>query len=180
MRKFYSISIFLISLALVAFGVWIVFNPTVSLRVFTLSIGILLLIHGVVEMISFVEQRKIWNISFIFLVNGLLSLVVGGITLFVPDLAEQTFVYIFAIWLLLSSLIQMYAAFSLRDVRGWGWLFAVGVIIFVFAIASLLSKMTVAFVVSLSFGLYFIVQGIGLFVIWLLLRRVTRRTIYRD
>lgn len=118
MRKFYSISIFLISLALVAFGVWIVFNPTVSLRVFTLSIGILLIIHGIVEMISFIEQRKIWNISFIFLVNGLLSFVVGGITLFVPDLAEQTFVYIFAIWLLLSSLIQMYAAFSLRDVRG--------------------------------------------------------------
>lgn len=180
MRKFYSFSLLTFGLAMVAFGVFVMMNPELSLRVFTLFIGSLLGLYGIVEIVAFVEQRKVWNISFLFLLNGLLALGVSIFTFARPELAEMTYVFVFGIWVLVSAIFQMIAALSLRRIPGWGALLAIGLVLFIFALVILLSKMAAAITVSVTFGIYFIAQGMALFFAWMLLRRFRTASSLRD
>lgn len=181
MRKFYLLLILLISIAMGAFGMWFMVNPALSLRAVTLTIGVLLMFHGIVEIVSFIRERKVWNISFLFLLNGLLSLGIGGFALVSPSTAETTFIILFAVWLLISAVLQMITAFSIRNTKGWIYLLMLSVIVFIFALLSFFSKLPVAITVSMTIGIFFILQGLSMFFVFLFARRLSKvSTSYMD
>src|SRR5699024_11623819 len=77
MKKIYLIAIFLLGISMSILVFFILFNPDVSLTSVTLFIGVLLLLNGVNEIISYVKQSKVWNISLWHLIEGIFSLIIG-------------------------------------------------------------------------------------------------------
>src|SRR5699024_11273035 len=111
----YLIAIFLLGISMSILGFFILFNPDVSLTSVTLFIGLLLLLNGVNEIISYVKQSKVWNISLWHLIEGIFSLIIGITAFFYTDVAQQVFVFIFAFWILLSGILFI---FFCRCVKG--------------------------------------------------------------
>src|SRR5690625_4611140 len=103
MKKIYLIAIFLLGFSMSIVGFFLLCNPYVSLTSVTLFIGLLILLNEVNEIISYVKQSKVWNISRWHLIEGIFSLIIGLTAFFYTDVAQQVFVFIFAFWILLSS-----------------------------------------------------------------------------
>ncbi|EUJ30185.1 hypothetical protein PCORN_08772 [Listeria cornellensis FSL F6-0969] len=59
MRKFYLYFILVMGLVMIGLGLWFVFNPSTSLAAFTFVIGIVLLLNGLNEIISYFKGRKV-------------------------------------------------------------------------------------------------------------------------
>jgi len=180
MRSFYNISIFILAVLLGVFGGWIIFNPEISLRAMTLTLGFIFIFHGVVEVFSFIRERTVWNISFFYLFSGLISLGLGIFTFWQVEFAETTFVLVISIWIFATAILQIAAAISLRDFRGWGYLLTIGLVLFIFAIISFMSKEFFATGLSVLIGSYFIVQAIAIFLFAIFLYRMRTMGIFRD
>src|SRR5690625_5194909 len=82
MKKIYLIAIFLLGISMSILGFFILFNPDVSLTSVTLFIGLLLLLNGVNEIISYVKQSKVWNISLWHLIEVIFYLIICFISMF--------------------------------------------------------------------------------------------------
>src|SRR5699024_11409489 len=84
-KKIYLIAIFLLGISMSILCFFILFIPDVSLTSVTLFIGLLLLLNGVNEIISYVKQSKVWNISLWHLIEGIFSLIIGLTAFFYTD-----------------------------------------------------------------------------------------------
>src|SRR5699024_11386180 len=104
MKKIYLFAVFFLGISMSILGFFILFNPDVSLTSVTLVIGLLLLLNGVNEIISYVKQSKVWNISLWHLIEGVLSLIIGRTAFFYTDVAQKVLVFCFSFWLFLSAL----------------------------------------------------------------------------
>lgn len=180
MRTFYMFSTIVIATLLGLFGGWIILNPTISLRAMTLTIGSIFILHGLIEIFSFIRERKVWNISFLYFVSGFVSLSLGIFSFWKIELAERTFVIVIAIWLFVTALLQITAALTLRSFRGWGYLFTIGLLLLIFAVFSFLSKDFFSIGISVFVGTYFIAQAFALILFALLLGRIRTQDVFRD
>src|SRR5699024_12797692 len=91
MKKIYLIAIFLLGISMSILGFFILFNQDVCLTSVTLVIGLLLLLNGLNEFISYVKQSRVWNISLCHLIEGSFSLFISLTAIFCPDFAHQCF-----------------------------------------------------------------------------------------
>src|SRR5699024_1264193 len=89
MKKIFLLAIFLLGISMRFLSFFILFNPDVSLTSVTLFIGLLLLLNGVNEIISYVKQSKVWNISLWHLIEGIFSLIIGLTAFSYTDVAQQ-------------------------------------------------------------------------------------------
>lgn len=172
MKKTYLFSILLLGLAMTILGFFILFNPSTSLMTATLIIGSLLILNGVNEIIGYFQQARVWNISYWHLIEGIFSLVIGVTTFFYTDIAQQLFVFIFAIWILLSAVSHIFISRTLKGLPGANLLLGLGVIMFVFAILSFFTQLIAAITLSIIIGLFFIAQGLIWIALWLVIRKL--------
>lgn len=171
MKKIYLIAIFLLGISMSILGFFILFNPDVSLTSVTLFIGLLLLLNGVNEIISYVKQSKVWNISLWHLIEGIFSLIIGLTAFFYTDVAQQVFVFIFAFWILLSGLSHIFISRTVKGMPGEKLIFVLGIVMLILAIISLFTQFIAAITVAIVIGVFFIAQGF----IWISLGLVFRK-----
>ena len=167
----YLFSTFFLGLAMTLIGIFILVNPTTSLTAVTLIIGILLILNGVNEIVGYIKQAKIWNISRWHLVEGLLALGFGIATFFYTDVAQQIFVIIFAVWILFSAISHIFIARKLNFIPGSGWLTAFGILLLIIAIGSLFTQMFAAVTIATLIGIIFLAQGFMWLTLWGVLRK---------
>src|SRR5699024_1583455 len=86
-----------------AYLFFFLFNSSKSLTSVKLIIVLLFLLNGVNEVLGYISQAKIWNISRWHLIEGVFSVLIGMATFFYTNFAEQIFVFMFALWMLLSA-----------------------------------------------------------------------------
>lgn len=171
MKKIYLFAVFFLGISMSILGFFILFNPDVSLTSVTLIIGLLLLLNGVNEVISYIKQSKTWNISRWHLVEGVFSLLVGLATFFFTDVLQQVFVFIFAFWIFLSAISHIFISRTLKGMPGTGMIFILGIVMFVLAIVSLFTQFIAAITAAIIIGVFFIAQGF----IWIALGLVLKK-----
>lgn len=171
MRKTYLLVIFILGISMSILGFFILFNPSASLTSVTLIIGLLLLLNGINEILGYITQAKIWNISRWHLIEGVFSLIIGLTTFFYIDFAQQIFVFIFAIWILLSAISHIFISRTLKGFPGTNLLFILGIIMLILAVISFFTPFIAALAVAITIGMFFIFQGF----IWISLGLVIRK-----
>lgn len=77
MKNIFKYLLLISAILMMAMGFWFIFNPTASLKTTTILIGLLLGGNGLVEIFSFLQERKVWNISKWILFDGFASLIAG-------------------------------------------------------------------------------------------------------
>jgi uncharacterized membrane protein HdeD (DUF308 family) len=121
--------------AAILFGVLTVIWPGLSLAVLVILFGIYTLLEGIFNVIAAVRLRQGERRWLALLLEGLVSVAVGAVTLVLPGLTALALIFLIAAWAILTGVLEIVAAVRLhRLVRGGGWLALSGVLSLVFGV----------------------------------------------
>ncbi|EIB7706938.1 HdeD family acid-resistance protein [Listeria monocytogenes] len=171
MRKLYTYFVLILGVAMIGLGIYLMFNPSTSLQALTIFIGIILVLNGINEVISYFGERKYWGISKWIMLDGILSILVGGFAIFDSNMADRVFIIIFAIWILASAILRILTAFAVKGFPGWTLLLIMGIIGLIIAVISLFTNTLVAIAIGIILGLFFIFQGITCLSLWWVIQK---------
>lgn len=57
-RKLYTYFVLILGVAMIGLGIYLMFNPSTSLQALTIFIGIILVLNGINEVISYFGEQK--------------------------------------------------------------------------------------------------------------------------
>jgi uncharacterized membrane protein HdeD (DUF308 family) len=145
--------------------------PVAALAALTLVFGAYLLADGIVGIIAGVRAarngaRWVWLV-----IEGVLSMIAGGIAVALPGLALLSFVLLVAVWAVVSGLALLIAAFRLDQPSGRGWMILGGLLSVLWGVLLFLSPITGGIVLALWVGAYGIAFGLLMLVLAVRLRR---------
>lgn len=113
-------------LAAITFGVLAWTQPAISAMALVMLIGAYLLVDGVLGTWAAIVSRKTYDDWGLLLLWGLIGIVVGGLTFFVPQLTALAIMFYIAIWAIASGVLQIIAAIRLRKEIQGEWMLVLG------------------------------------------------------
>jgi uncharacterized membrane protein HdeD (DUF308 family) len=156
----------------IAFGFFAWFWPGMTLLALLLTWGVLACVNGVVTLAS-AFARDGQEPRWILLLEGGVSLLAGAVTLAYPRFTGLLFLYLLAAWALLSGLVEVIAAYRLRnEIRGEFWLGLAGVLSLLFGVMLILRPGTGALTVVWLIASYSVLIGVVLVAWGLHLKRL--------
>ena len=159
--------------AALIFGFLTVLWPDISLTALVLLFGSFAIVYGVFNIITAVRRRRGERQWWALLLEGLVSVAVGTVTLIIPDLTALALVYVIAAWAILTGILEIAAAIMLRRyIRGEWWLALAGVLSVAFGAVLAIWPGVGALALVLWIGAYAIVLGIFLVALGVKLRRL--------
>ena len=136
----------------VIFGIVAVINPAVTITVLVIYIGAWYLVDGIFSIITSLTAPKGYRGWVWLLISGVIGVIIGLITFFMPGLTALVLLYYVIAWLMVTGVMQVIAGIRLRkEISGEFFLITGGIL-------------------SVVLGLYFLVNpGAGaLAFIWLI------------
>jgi uncharacterized membrane protein HdeD (DUF308 family) len=159
--------------AALIFGFLTALWPDISLTALVLLFGSFAIVYGVLSIITAVRRRRGERRWWALLLDGLVSVAVGTVTLIMPDLTALALVYVIAAWAILTGILEIAAAIMLRrHIRGEWWLALAGVLSVAFGAVLAIWPGVGALALVLWIGAYAIVLGIVLIALGFKLRRL--------
>ncbi len=156
--------LFLRGMLAVLFGLAALFWPGKTLFVLILLFGAYTLVDGVFAIVGgIMDSSRRW----LLLIEGALGMVAGLILLVNPGLGAAVLLYVIAFWAIITGVMEILAAISLRQeidntwlmILGGGLSVLFGLILAVLPGAGLLSLTWLIGAYALVFGIAFIVLG---------------------
>jgi uncharacterized membrane protein HdeD (DUF308 family) len=153
---------------IVALGVVYVIAGVIALssvvfatKVTVFVVGIMMLISGIAEVINSF-QFKSWGKFLIWLLLGLLYIVAGFVTFENPLLAAAILTLLLGAALVVSGVMRLILAFSMREGMSWTWVVLSGVVTFLLG-AIILAHWPVSslFVLGVLLGVDLLIIGFG-------------------
>lgn len=172
MKKFFNYFFLGIGILMTVFGFWLIFNPRTSLSIVVTLMGIVMLLNGVSELISYFGERKAWNVSVWYFLDGLLSTIFGLMVLFNNQIGKNFLILLFAIWILSSAIFRILLAVSSKDVNNWLIVLIIGILGLIVGMISLFNSIFVSVTVAVVLGGFFIFQGITCMTLSSFFRRI--------
>jgi uncharacterized membrane protein HdeD (DUF308 family) len=159
----------------VLFGIATFFAPGISLAVLVLLFGAYALIDGVLAVISAVRRRGVSDRWWMLLLEGLVGIAAGIVTLVWPGITALALLYVIAAWALLTGAFEIAAAIRLRKIITGEWLLVLsGIASIGLGILLMIFPGPGALVMVLWIGAYAFVFGILLIALSLRLRSLGR------
>jgi uncharacterized membrane protein HdeD (DUF308 family) len=122
---------------------------------------------GIVASVRAAQKHERWGL---LLAEGILDVVVGVAAFLVPAAAVWAFVYLVAVWALISGGLMLAAAFKLHAHYGRWWLALGGVVSLLFGVALLINPGMSALVLTWWLGGYAVAFGVMLLILAFRLR----------
>jgi uncharacterized membrane protein HdeD (DUF308 family) len=137
------------------------FLPVMTVLTIDIILAALLLVSGAYQIYQGITDRSGWLV-----LSGLLSLIIGGILLFMPMAGAVALATLVAFFLFVEGAIEIMLALQMRFSHRWGWLLAAGILSIILSIILLVGwpGQTVA-LVGIFLGVNFLLYGISILVI---------------
>lgn len=159
--------------AALIFGIFIALWPDIGLTALVLLFGSFAIVAGVFNVIAAWRRRRGERRWWALLLEGLVSVAVGAVTLIMPELTTLALAYVIAAWGILTGIFEIAAAIMLRrQIRGEWWLALAGVLSVAFGAVLAIWPGVGALALVLWIGAYAIVLGILLIALGFKLRRL--------
>jgi len=113
-------------LAAIAFGLLAYFQPAVSLAALVLLFGAYSLADGVLGTWCAISGRRQHEHWWVLLLEGLVGVGIGALTLFAPGLTALALLFYIAIWAIATGVLEIVAAVRLRKEIEGEWLLVLG------------------------------------------------------
>lgn len=115
--------------AALIFGLLTWFYPFISILIMVMFFGVYALIDGVLGVVIAINGRRTHQDWWLILIWGMVSILAGIMTFFVPGITWRVLITFIAIWSLVSGILQIIAAIRLRkSIRGEGWMIVAGML----------------------------------------------------
>jgi uncharacterized membrane protein HdeD (DUF308 family) len=160
-------------MAAILFGILTFVVPVLSLAVLVLLFGSYAIVDGVFNLVAAVRRREGARPWWALVLEGIVSLAAGVVTLVWPVLTTLALVYIIGIWAVITGVLEIVAAVRLRKhITGEGWLALSGALSVVFGALLMIAPGAGALALVLWIGAYAIVFGALLVFLGFRLRRL--------
>jgi uncharacterized membrane protein HdeD (DUF308 family) len=163
-------AVMLRGLAGILFGLITFFAPAVSLAALVLLFGAYAFADGVLSIVAAVRRRGAdrWGL---LLLEGIVGIAAGVLTLLWPGITALALLYVIAAWALVTGAFEIAAAIRLRRVITGEWLLALsGIFSIALGVLLVLFPGAGALAVVIWIGAYAFVFGVLLFALGLRLR----------
>ncbi|WP_132255073.1 HdeD family acid-resistance protein [Methylobacterium segetis] len=157
-------------LCAILFGVISLVAPLATILTLVIFFAAYMLVDGVVDIVAAVRSAQRHERWGLLLLEWLLDIVVGVVAFLMPAAAVWAFVYLVALWALITGGLMVAAAFKLHLDYGRWWLALGGVISILFGIALLINPGMSAVVLTWWMGGYAVAFGIMLLILAFRLR----------
>lgn len=156
--------------AAILFGVIAFALPGMTLAILVLMFGAYVLADGVIAIIDSIRYRDQLKNWWLWLLEGVLGVVFGVLTLFMPGVTAYILLMFIAAWAIIGGVLRIGAAIHLRKEIEGEWLLALGgVVSIVFGVllvvmpgAGILSLMWLIGIWAVLFGVVFIFLALRL------------------
>ncbi|HEY2662817.1 MAG TPA: HdeD family acid-resistance protein [Candidatus Binataceae bacterium] len=153
-------------LAAIIFGVAAFAWPGLTLALLVLIFGAYAFVDGVFLLVAVIGGWRQVNDRWLLLIEGLLGIGVGILTLHAPAITAIVLLFYIAVWSLATGVIEIVQAFRLREhVNNEIWLMLGGVASILFAVLLMWSPATGAIALLWVIGTYAILFGLFLIVL---------------
>lgn len=148
---------------LIAIGIYCLCNQDIAVLSAGLMVGIFMLISGVIEIIAFAATSGLLFGSGWLLLDGVLTVILSLFLLFNQWFTMMSLPFLFTLWLLFSGISRFVSAFDLRafDVRGWGWVLAIGIILMIAGFICMMDPWVSVAAIGLTVGVTFLLEGVS-------------------
>lgn len=147
--------------AAVVFGVLALVWPAITLLVLVFLFGAYAIVDGVLSLIGGLRRAGGGGPDWWRVVQGIVGIAAGLIAYAMPDITAYALLLVIAAWAIVSGVIELVAAYRLRDVIRGEWLLALdGVLAIIFGIVLIAFPSAGALAVVWLIGAYAIVSGV--------------------
>ena len=145
--------------------------PGITLAVLVILFGAYALVDGIVAIVSAIRAahgHRRWGA---FLVEGIVGILAGLVTLFMPGVTLAFLIYIVGAWAIVTGVLEIAAAVRLRKHVAGEWLLILtGVVSILFGIAVFWAPIVGAIAIAFWLGAYALIFGILLLILAFRLR----------
>ena len=145
--------------------------PGITLAVLVILFGAYALVDGIVAIVSAIRAahgHRRWGA---FLVEGIVGILAGLVTLFMPGVTLAFLIYVVGAWAIVTGVLEIAAAVRLRKHVAGEWLLILtGVVSILFGIAVFWAPIVGAIAIAFWLGAYALIFGILLLVLAFRLR----------
>jgi uncharacterized membrane protein HdeD (DUF308 family) len=154
----------------IIFGLIVLFLPGIALLAFIWVFAVYAIVDGIVAVVVAIRERESLNRWGWVLVEGVLSIVAGILAFAYPRETALVLLFIIAAWAVLTGIMEIVAAFSMREHVSHEWALALagilsivfGIILFAHPGAGILAILWLVGIYSIIFGALFIVRAFQL------------------
>lgn len=148
-------------IAAIIFGLLAIFATRLTLVALVLFFGAYALIDGIFAIVAAVRRIEAHERWGLLMVEGVIGIIIGLITFFVPGLTVLFLAYLIGIWALMTGIAEIVEAIRLREVIHNEWLLILsGVLSVIFGIIMLAVPHAGLLAITLIIGIYAIIFGI--------------------
>jgi uncharacterized membrane protein HdeD (DUF308 family) len=157
--------------AAIIFGIIALFWPPAAIAALVAVFGAYALVDGILNLVAAVRAGRSGQRWGALLFEGIVSLVVGLLTLFFPGVTALVLVVFVGAWSLITGVAEVVAAIKLRTMIEGEWLLALsGILSIAFGVLLFISPLIGAIAIAIWIGAYSVVFGALLFGLALRLR----------
>jgi uncharacterized membrane protein HdeD (DUF308 family) len=159
----------------IIFGILAIILPGLTLRVLVLLFGAYALVDGIFMLITAFQGAMEHRL--LLLIEGIVSIIAGILTLVWPGLTALVLLYFIAFWAIVTGILEVLAAIRLRREIANEWALGIaGVVSVLFGIIAIVHPLSGALAIIWVIGIYAILFGILLIVLGFRLRGGTEST----
>lgn len=156
--KNYAIRSLGISALLIVFSIFLMIKPSESINFIVMMFAGVIAIDGFFHVISYFKVPKELKLFNFELVEGILELVLGAITLINPTWVSAFFPILIGMWIIFSSVIKIQFSLSMKENQNGNWM-----IIMTLAVITMLLGLLMVFNPITSMITFTTLAGILLF-----------------
>ena len=144
----------------IVFGIIALFWPPAAIAALVAVFGAYALVDGILNLVAAVRAGRSGQQWGALVFEGIVSLLVGVLTLFFPGVTALALVLFVAAWSLITGIAEVVAALKLRQHIEGEWLLALsGILSIAFGILLFISPMIGAIAIAIWIGAYSVVFG---------------------
>lgn len=157
-------------IAAILFGVAAFAWPGATVAILVIMFGAYVLIDGIFGIVDSIRYRDRLNRWWLWLLDGVLGVVVGALTLFMPGVTAVVLLMFIAAWAIVGGVLRIIAAIQLRREIEGEWLLGLGgalsilfgILLIVMPGAGIMSLVWLIAIWAITFGVLFIVLAFQL------------------
>lgn len=119
--KKYSKYTIIISLALIILSIFLIAKPLESLNAIMTIIGIILIISGIIQLITYFTSSKELKAFSFKLILGISSIILGIIIIVNTSAINSILTGVIGAWIIIQSIIKLQIAFNLKELANSNW-----------------------------------------------------------
>jgi len=152
-----------VAIAFFVLGFTALFLPATTLLTFTIGLGVIMLVSGIITTITYILDRNEIKRSGWVLADGILSFILGILILINAFVGIIAVIFFLAMWLIFSGVLRISGSLQLKewDVNQWGWMMALGILNIVIGAITMFYAMFGGVEFFLFLALPFMVLGLN-------------------